>query len=92
MVLMGQVNRELVGLINQHGALAERTLRQLRREAAEAGVDGFIVPDLPAEESEEWALEVWIGSDAKGLHGDGGERDAPHRSAVQDLRAHREPA
>ena len=30
-------------------------LDRLAARAAEAGVDGFIVPDLPAEESEEWS-------------------------------------
>lgn len=32
-------------------------LDRLAARAAEAGVDGFIVPDLPAEESDEWTTE-----------------------------------
>lgn len=29
-------------------------IERLARDAAEAGVDGFIIPDLPVEESDEW--------------------------------------
>jgi tryptophan synthase alpha chain len=33
-------------------------LDKLAARAVEAGVDGFIVPDLPAEESDEWAAPL----------------------------------
>jgi tryptophan synthase alpha chain len=44
LVLMGYTNP-----FYQYG------LEKLAAKAAEVGVDGFIVPDLPAEESDEWA-------------------------------------
>lgn len=55
--LAGQIRRESdipLVLMGYYNPILQHGLEQTAREAADCGVDGFIIPDLPLEEAEPW--------------------------------------
>ncbi|HEC99983.1 MAG TPA: tryptophan synthase subunit alpha [Proteobacteria bacterium] len=45
-------------LMTYYNPVLQYGLKRTARKAAQAGVDGFIIPDLPPEEAEEWKREA----------------------------------
>ncbi|MBM4276173.1 MAG: tryptophan synthase subunit alpha [Deltaproteobacteria bacterium] len=57
MELAGRLRREMempLVLMGYYNPILQHGLERTAREAAELGVDGFIIPDLPMEESGSW--------------------------------------